>query len=159
MICERTKEQRMFYVQRHDARTPGDRQNVAPKTAVFSDEWRGYVCVDSVQDGNEPMGLRHPTVDPSWHFVDPVRNVNTQLIEQSGEKSKLYLLRNARGCSGRSARMPAAKRTAAMLQAHLNWLQWKSTDVPIRSNYPSLLHVLDVVAEHCPMPLRTRRMG
>ncbi|CAN8031182.1 unnamed protein product [Ixodes persulcatus] len=106
------------------------------------------------------MGLRHPTVDPSRHFVDPVTDVNTQLIEQSWGKSKLYLLRNARGCSGRNARTPDGKtRTAATLQTHLNWLRWKSMDAPNRSNNPSLLRVFDIVAKHCPMPRRTRRTG
>ncbi|EEC00390.1 hypothetical protein IscW_ISCW001162 [Ixodes scapularis] len=66
MICERTKELRVFYVQRRDARSLGDhiRQNVAPGTTVYPDEWRGCVCVDSLRDGNGPMGLDHLTVEP-----------------------------------------------------------------------------------------------
>ncbi|CAN8008686.1 unnamed protein product [Ixodes pacificus] len=144
----------MFYVQRRDAHTLGDRQN------FNSNEWRGYVCVDSVRDCDEPKGLRHPTVGPSWHYVDLVTNVNTQLIEQWWEKSKLYLLRKTRGCSGRNARTPAGKRrTTTTLQRHLNWLRWKSMDAPIRFSDPFLLRVLDVVAKHCPMPRRTRRTG
>ncbi|CAN7979217.1 unnamed protein product, partial [Ixodes persulcatus] len=154
MICDGTKELRMFYVQRRDSRTLGDhiRQNVAPGTTVFTDEWRGYVCVDSLQDGNGPMGLHHFTVNHSQHFIDPITKANTQLIEQSWEKSKLYLLRKARGCSGRNARTPAGKiRTAATLQTHLDWLGWKSMNGPIRCKDP-FLRVLDIIARHYPMP-------
>ncbi|CAN7943450.1 unnamed protein product, partial [Ixodes pacificus] len=105
MICERTKELRMLYVQRRDARTLGDhiRQNVAPGTTVFTDEWWSYVCVDSLRDGNGPMGLDHLTVNHSQQFIEPVAKANTHLIEQSWEKSKLYLLRKVRGCRWRNA--------------------------------------------------------
>ncbi|CAN7979047.1 unnamed protein product, partial [Ixodes persulcatus] len=154
MICEGTKELRVFYVQRRDARTLGDqiRHNVAPGTTVFTDEWRGYVCVDSLRDGNGPMGLDHLTVNHSQRFIDPIPKANTQLIEQSWEKSKLYLLRRARGCSGRNARTPAGKiRTAATLQTHLDWLWWKSMNGPIRCKDP-FLRVLDIIARHYRMP-------
>lgn len=154
MISEGTKELGMFYVQRRDARTLGDhiRQNVAPETTVSTDEWRGYVYVDSLRDGNGPMGLDHLTVNHSQRFIDPVTKANIQLIEQSWEKSKLYLLRKARGCSGRNARTPASKlRTTATLQTHLNWLWWKSMDGPIRCNDPSL-RFLDIIAKQYPMP-------
>ncbi|CAN7939250.1 unnamed protein product, partial [Ixodes hexagonus] len=101
LIWEDTKERRMFYVERRDARTLGNhiRQNVAPGTTVVSDKWRGYRCGNTVRDANGPMGLEHLTVNHSRHFVDPVTRANTQLIEQSWKKSKLYLLRKAKGCS------------------------------------------------------------
>ncbi|KAM7300398.1 hypothetical protein ISCGN_016032 [Ixodes scapularis] len=133
MISEGTKELGMFYVQRRDARTLGDhiRQNVAPETTVSTDEWRGYVYVDSLRDGNGPMGLDHLTVNHSQRFIDPVTKANIQLIEQSWEKSKLYQLRKARDCSGRNTRTPAGKiRTAATLQTHLDWLWWKYDERP-----------------------------
>jgi len=71
-----TKEVRMFYVPKRDARNllPLIVSNCKTKSEVVSDEWRAYKRIKNYD-------FKHFTVNHSKNFVDPKTKRHTQLIE------------------------------------------------------------------------------
>jgi hypothetical protein len=77
-LCRLTSEVRLKVVRRKEKRQLREflLENVVSTSKVITDEWRGYI-------GIETLGFRHLTINHSRHFVDPNdRTIHTNGIER-----------------------------------------------------------------------------
>lgn len=132
LICRRTRECRMFYVQDRSAATliPIIRANVAPGTTIISDEWRPYRCLPQ-------YGFHHERVNHSQHFIDPASGASTQIIERQWRKLKLPLLKTGPGVSLNT------------VHSHLALFWWQSLHGRHVCSDP-FYRMLDLISKHYP---------